>query len=191
MKMFKRTRRSILGLVAIALTITSVAGMMLFVQNFTPQTISNPAGINSGCASLTDLTSNNGTTGTAEIFHLVYSCGGGPLTSTTQSVLTIATTGNYKPTYGPIDTSASTANVVSKSLSLLGNSIQAGALWCTAGTPSYTLTSGTALALTAGLTCQNGTSTNAVNLYYYQLDIVVNSFGTVSVAAFSVTWVSA
>src|SRR6266566_433142 len=187
----KLSTRSLLGVLAIALTITSVAGMLLFVQNFAPQTISNPAGLNAICTSLTDSVSNNGTTGNAEVFHLIYSCGGGPLTSTSQSVLSVAATGSYKPTFGPIDTSASTAHVISTSLTLQTNSIQSGALWCQSGNPSYALTSGTALTLTAGLTCQNGTSTNPVNLYIYDLDITVDSFGTVSVAAFQVTWVSA
>jgi len=103
----KLSRRTALATIALALSITSVAGMLLFTQNFAPQTISNPAGLNAVCTSLTDSVSNNGTTGGHELFSLVYSCGGGPLTSTSQSILSIAATGSYKPTFGPIDTSGS------------------------------------------------------------------------------------
>jgi hypothetical protein len=190
MNLRKLSRRGILGILALSLSVTSVFALALFTQSFAPQTISNPAGLNAICTSLTDSVSNNGTSGNEELFTLDYSCGGGALTSTSQSVLSVATTGNYKPAFA-IDTSGSTATIVSTSLSLLGNSIQGNALFCNSGAPSYSLTSGTPVALTSSLTCQNGSTSAPVNLYYYELDIVVSSHGTISVAGFSITWVDA
>ncbi len=182
--------RTILGVIAVSLTVTSVFAMVLFVQNFAPQSISNPSGLNIVCSTVTDSVSSNSSTGGHQLFTLTYTCGGGPLTSTSQSVLSIAASGNYVPTF-TIDTSSSTASITSTSLALLGNSIQSGALWCVSGNPTYPLTSGTAVALTSSLSCQNGTSVNAINVYYYKLDIVVSSFGTINVSAFSVTWTNA
>lgn len=185
----KLSRRGILGILALSLTVASVFGMIIAIQNFAPQVISNPAGLTISCLTVTDAVSSNSSTGGHQLWTLTYTCGGGPITTNAQSVLTV-TSGSYIPTY-TIDTSGSTATITSVSLTLIGNSVQGGTLFCNANIPTYTLTSGTAIALSNPAGCNNGGSNATVSIYYYSLAIVVSTFGTISVGGFSVTWTNA
>jgi len=194
MSIRKLTTRSILGMIALSLVVSSGFALFLFTQTLPTLTISNPAGLSSLCASplIAGNTVNNGTAGGHESFTTAYSCTS-PIASlptlTTQSVMAVVTAASYIPTF-VIDTSASTATVTSVVAQLNTQSIQSGASWCISGNPSFVLTSGTAQALATSYTCQNGTATNPTNVMWYTVTVVASTFGTVNVASFSITWKS-
>ena len=196
MSIRKLTTRSILGMIALSLVVSSGFALFLFTQTLPTLTISNPAGLSSLCASplIAGTTVNNGTAGGHESFTTAYSCTS-PIaspyapTAIAQGVLSVVTAASYIPTF-IIDTSASTATVTSVAVQLNTQSIQSGASWCISGNPSFVLTSGTAQALATSYTCQNGTATNPTNVMWYTVTVVASTFGTVNVASFSITWKS-
>src|SRR5713226_5958869 len=114
MNMKKLTTRSILGVLALSLVVTSGFALFLFTQTLPALTVSNPAGLTSLCAQplIAGTTVNNGTSGGHESFTTAYSCGS-PIaspfnpTAITQSIMTVVTAATYFPTF-TIDTSAST-----------------------------------------------------------------------------------
>src|SRR2546430_9607086 len=132
MNMKKLATRSILGMVALSLVVSSGFALFLFQQSLPTFTVSNPAGLSSLCASplIAGTTVNNGTSGGHESFTTAYSCST-PITSpyaptaTTQGVLSVVTAASYIPSF-TIDTSASTATVTSVTLQLNAQSIQVG-----------------------------------------------------------------
>ena len=150
MSIRKLTTRSILGMIALSLVVSSGFALFLFTQTLPTLTISNPAGLSSLCASplIAGTTVNNGTAGGHESFTTAYSCTS-PIaspyapTAIAQGVLSVVTAASYIPTF-VIDTSASTATVTSVVVQLNAQSIQGGASFCNANVPLFTLTSGTA-----------------------------------------------
>src|SRR5437016_14593229 len=117
MSIRKLTTRSILGMIALSLVVSSGFALFLFTQTLPTLTTSNPACLSSLCASplIAGNTVNNGTAGGHESFTTAYSCTS-PIASlptlTTQSVMAVVTAASYIPTF-VIDTSASTATVTS------------------------------------------------------------------------------
>src|SRR2546430_17002606 len=119
MNMKKLATRSILGMVALSLVVSSGFALFLFQQSLPTFTVSNPAGLVSLCASplIAGTTVNNGTTGGHESFITAYSCTS-PITSpfsptaTTQGGLSVTTAASYVPSF-VIDTRAGTATIKS------------------------------------------------------------------------------
>src|SRR6266699_6827950 len=136
MNVKKVTTRSILGMIALSLVVTSGFALFLFVQTIPTFSVSNPAGLTSLCAQplIAGPTVNNGTSGGHESFTTAYSCTS-PIaspyapTAIAQGVLSVVTAASYIPTF-IIDTSASTATVTSVAVQLNTQSIQSGASWC-------------------------------------------------------------
>src|SRR2546430_11283804 len=118
----KFTTRSVLGMIALSLVVSSGFALFLFTQTLPTLSISNPAGLTSLCAQplIAGTTVNNGTSGGHESFITAYSCSA-PIaspyspTATTQGVISVVIAASYKPSF-TIDTSASTATITSVTL---------------------------------------------------------------------------
>ncbi len=196
MNVKKVTTRSILGMIALSLVVTSGFALFLFVQTIPTFSVSNPAGLTSLCAQplIAGPTVNNGTSGGHESFTTAYSCTS-PIASpfnptlTTQSIMSVTTAATYFPSF-VIDTSASTATITSVTLQLSAQSVQGGSSFCNASVPLFTLTSGTGQALAVNYSCQNGSSPATTNTMWYVVTVVASTFGTVNVAAVTITWKS-
>ena len=80
----KFTTRSVLGMIALSLVVSSGFALFLFTQSLPTLTISNPSGLTSLCAQplIAGTTVNNGTSGGHESFTTAYSCTS-PITSVT------------------------------------------------------------------------------------------------------------
>jgi len=192
----KFTTRSVLGMIALSLVVSSGFALFLFTQSLPTLTISNPSGLTSLCAQplIAGTTVNNGTSGGHESFTTAYSCTS-PITSpfnptlVSQSIMTVVTAATYFPSF-VIDTSASTATITSVTLQLSAQSVQGGASFCNTNVPLFTLTSGTGQALATNYSCQNGSSPATTNTMWYIVTVVASTFGTVNVASVTITWKS-
>jgi hypothetical protein len=192
----KMTTRGVLGVIAMSLVISSAFALFLFSQTLPTLSISNPAGMNSLCVSplIAGTTTNNGTTGNKEQFVTGYSCStaiASPYapTNTNQAVLSVVTAASYIPSF-TIDTSTSTATIVSVTLELNAQSIQGGVSFCLTNIPKFTLVSGTAQALATSYTCNNGGTPAQTNIVWYTVVVVASTFGSVNVAAVTIVWKS-
>jgi hypothetical protein len=196
MNIKKMSVRTVLGLLSLSLVITSGFALFIMSQSLPALSINNPSGLVSLCAQplIAGTTQVNGTLGGHESFVTSYSCTS-PIVSpfnptlTTQSVMTVVTAGTYFP-YFTIDTSASTATITSVTLQLSAQSVQGGGSFCNANVPLFTLTSGTGQALATSYSCQNGSSPATTNTVWVIVTVVASTFGSVNVAAVTITWKS-
>ena len=193
MNMKKLSRRSILGIVALALSISSVAALSLFSQTFTAVSQTNVAGLSSNCLNLVDTVTNTGISGPTETFTYQYQCAN-PIVNSASLGFSVVSVGNYKPTF-TISTSGTVANIVSgPTLSIIPTStyyfVQNPANTIIYGTPKL-LTSGSAIALSPGEVLTGGFGSTPAEGYVYQISITVDSFGTVAIASSSISWVVA
>jgi hypothetical protein len=197
MNIRKLSLRTGLGVLAISLIVSSAFGLFIASESNSSQTITNVAGLTGNCTStFVSPTGNNGTSGGHEAFFYSYTCTTATatpdaLTSVGQGVFSVTTAASYKPIFAVATTGGAT--VTSTTLVVQYGSIQTAAQWCVLSDSrnaglTLTLTSGTFVSLPASLTCFNGTSSNPTNVIWYDITIVVSTFGSVSVPAFTITW---
>jgi hypothetical protein len=200
MNLKKLTLRSGLGILALTLMVSSAFALLIGSQTFSAQTITNNTNLATACSSLfASPANNNGSSGGHEIFTYTFTCGSAvtsvdALTSAAQGVFTVASAASFTPTFAIALTG--TATVTSQQLDVVYGSLQGGSQWCAPPTSGanagdvFALTTGTpsSLSATGGLTCHNGGSANPTNVIWYDYSVVVSTYGSVNVPAFTLTW---
>ena len=168
------------------MSIISVSALTIFSQSFTSVTQQNTAGLNANCINLVDTVTNNGISNPTEVFTFQYECIS-PIVNAGGLAFSVATSGNYVPTFSL--SVSGTATIVSTSLSIVPaeTSFVPGGGTVTYGTP-HLLTSGTAISLSPGETISGGFGIRAAEGYVYSISVVVSSYGSVTISTSSITW---
>jgi len=197
MNIKKFSLRTGLGILAIALAVSSVLGISIFSHSFSGTSVSNAPGLVATCTTLVSSSANNnGTTGTTEGFLIALSCAGGLIAATgggsVNGVTELVVSGTGYTTQQIFSSIVPGSYVPRFTLPTITPTPVSESLWITFGsgtcstTASSQLTSGTAFALSNAC---NGATTNAnPGWYVYQVFFSENQFGTYSVGSISITW---